>query len=211
MDHDDLVAIAGRWLRRQRRHQKDETGRISYLLPAAPPGCSVVLIEAPGAREEPDAIGWNGWASVLVECKTSRADFLADIKKPHRRHPERGMGTTRWYMTPRGLLQPAEIPDRWGLLEVVNRRGSVRVAKSGATFAERDIRSEMRLLLCWTGLVERALAGHMLSDSRRARRLLRRMRKARPCIEVLDTYTRGNGQTRRTYIRGRDVVPFEDV
>jgi hypothetical protein len=34
------------------------------------------------ASEIPDVIGFGGWESVVIECKASRSDFLADKKKP---------------------------------------------------------------------------------------------------------------------------------
>ncbi len=42
--------------------------------------CGVILSEQYCATGEvPDVIGWKGFCrSVLVECKVSRADFLAD-------------------------------------------------------------------------------------------------------------------------------------
>ena len=68
--------------------------------------------------ETPDVIGWiGGAASTLIECKVSRADFLADNKKWFRRDEESGMGDIRYIATPEGLLQPDEIPAGWGLLE----------------------------------------------------------------------------------------------
>ena len=69
--------------------------------------------------ETPDVIGWIGGASsTLIECKVSRADFLADSKKWFRRDEERGMGDRRYIAAPKGLLRPDEIPNGWGLLEV---------------------------------------------------------------------------------------------
>jgi hypothetical protein len=63
--------------------------------------------------EEPDAIGWGACSrSILVECKASRADFFADKKKNRA-----GVGLEKWYMTPRGLVKPCEVPDGWGLVE----------------------------------------------------------------------------------------------
>ena len=68
--------------------------------------------------ETPDVIGWvGGAASTLIECKVSRADFLADSKKWFRRDEESGMGDRRYIAAPKGLLRPDEIPDGWGLLE----------------------------------------------------------------------------------------------
>ncbi len=66
MTHAQLVEQAVAWLRGYR--------------------CGVVLSEqACVSGEMPDAIGWKRAShSVLVECKISRADFLADRDKPFR-------------------------------------------------------------------------------------------------------------------------------
>lgn len=106
LTHADLVKIAGRWLRNTA-------------------ACSVVLEElcaATGNGENPDAIGWYCGRTLLVECKVSRSDFLADKKKAFRAEPARGLGLYRYFMAPKGLLRAEEMPDRWGLLEVSGRR-----------------------------------------------------------------------------------------
>ena len=54
---------------------------------------------------------------VLVEVKVSRADFRADLAKPHRRDPALSGGTYRYYLAPAGLLAVDELPPRWGLIE----------------------------------------------------------------------------------------------
>ena len=60
MTHARLVEMAERWLRRSR--------------------CGIVLSEQGcSSGEMPDAIGWKGKNhSIVIECKISRADFLAD-------------------------------------------------------------------------------------------------------------------------------------
>lgn len=69
--------------------------------------------------ETPDVIGWAGGAlSILIECKISHADFLADAKKHFRRHAEWGVGDMRYMAAPKGLLKVDEIPEGWGLLDV---------------------------------------------------------------------------------------------
>lgn len=106
MTHAELVLAAGRWLR--------GAGR-----------CTVVLEElcaATGNGENPDAIGWYSTQTLLIECKASRSDFLADRKKSFRMDPSRGMGSYRYFMAPKGMLRSDEIPGRWGLLEVSGRR-----------------------------------------------------------------------------------------
>ena len=77
--------------------------------------------------EIPDAIGFKGWGeSTLVEVKTSRADFLRDKKKIFRIHPERGMGTFRFYLCPKDLIKIEDLPDNWGLI-YVNEKGKARI------------------------------------------------------------------------------------
>lgn len=100
MTHEQLVARAVLWLRNKKR-------------------CGVVLAERKclSVSEVPDAIGWRGSWSIVVECKATRRDFRHDRKKPHRRNG-RGMGQARYFMTPTGLVRPEELPEGWGLVEV---------------------------------------------------------------------------------------------
>lgn len=100
MTHAELVEIALRWLWSNRR-------------------CAVACAEIDStSAEKPDAIGWKTGVSYLVECKVSRADFLADRKKPWRQGEHAGMGTYRYFLTPPGLVKVEELPEGWGLLEV---------------------------------------------------------------------------------------------
>ena len=132
LSHADLVAIAARWLKNTVR-------------------CGVVLTEAPAMDgESPDAIGWRSSHSVLVECKVSRADFLADRKKAGRADGRR-LAWRCYYLTPPGLLRVDEVPVSWGLLEAHGR--TVRVIREvpAATldYDDRcadDLRCEVRLL-----------------------------------------------------------------
>ncbi len=112
-------------------------------------GCHVVLAElassSPG--EIPDAIGWQyGSASTLIECKVSRSDFLADKHKPFRVQVEQGVGLFRYYMAPKGLLVPEEMPDGWGLLQV-DGASRVYVSRKGKHFLQRNYRQEMRMMV----------------------------------------------------------------
>jgi hypothetical protein len=95
--HSDLVERAKEWLKKRKR-------------------CGVVMCEW-SAKESPDAIGFTKKNSILIECKTSRNDFLSDQKKTFRKQPGRGMGDERYYMTTPGLLDLNELPKNWGLLE----------------------------------------------------------------------------------------------
>ena len=81
---------------------------------------TIVITElATSARETPDAIGFSAQGgTTLIECKTSRADFLADKKKHFRVCPKNGMGDHRYFMAPVGLLAAEDLPENWGLIEV---------------------------------------------------------------------------------------------
>lgn len=102
MNHDDLCDIGYRFLKRNgfgvAFHDK-----FRALVPSG---------------EQPDAMGFRNGTSCLIECKTSRSDFLADRKKRFRKDPSIGMGDWRFYLTPKGLITAFELPAGWGLLEV---------------------------------------------------------------------------------------------
>lgn len=72
-----------------------------------------------------DVIGFNSNGTFLLEAKTSRADFIADKKKPFRCNPCIGMGDWRFFIVPKGLVKIEELPDMWGLIEVNERYKSV--------------------------------------------------------------------------------------
>jgi hypothetical protein len=113
----------------------------------------------------PDAIGWKrANHSVLVECKVTRADFLADRCKPFRQKPDQGVGCERFYLTPAALVKPEELPVGWGLLEL--RRGRIEVihaaAKNLRTAA--GLRYEMNLLLASLRRVEVRIEPQSITD-----------------------------------------------
>lgn len=104
--------------------------------------CAVVLSEVGCyfTDERPDALGWlaNG-ESILIECKTSRADFLREMKKPvHTKSEWRSYGARRYFMvTPIGgdgqqiiLPDDKRLPKGWGVL-IFNGK-QVKVAKEPA-------------------------------------------------------------------------------
>ena len=123
-------------------------------------GCSIAFSEfSTASSENPDAIGWAGRWSVLVECKVSRSDFLRDRHKPFRRGTLRGIGQQRWFMVPAGLVSPDELPDKWGLLYAHNKH--IRIAKKPGGFTERDYLGEIGFLTSMLRRVEiRAIAAH---------------------------------------------------
>ncbi len=106
MTHNELVLRAEKWLKQQ--------------------GCGVVFRDDFRActhnGEQPDSIGWRDGLSILIECKSTRSDFLADKKKRFRKNPDIGMGDWRFFLCPKGMIKPEELPDGWGLLYATEKQ-----------------------------------------------------------------------------------------
>ncbi len=130
--HADLTALGARWLRKQ--------------------GFPVVATElaAVGCREQADVVGFRSTCSAILEVKVSRADFLADRRKPERLAPGAGLGVYRFYLCPEGVIEPDHLPARWGLLyangnrlkEVVAPVGNHWPGPSAAAGGWRDFQHE---------------------------------------------------------------------
>ena len=113
----------------------------------------------------PDAIGWKKQChSVLVECKVSRADFLADREKPFRKQPESGVGCERYYLALKGLVRTDELPVGWGLLEVSGNRIQRIKASAKNLRTEIGFRYEMNLLLASLRRVEVRIEPQNITD-----------------------------------------------
>jgi hypothetical protein len=149
MTHSALVELAVRWL------------RTTYH-------CGIILSEqACCTGEVPDVIGWKGRCrSVMVECKVSRTDFLADRGKPWRLNPQGALGCERFYMAPAGLIAGAELPPGWGLLEVRNRKVGIAVAckKRKSLRTAEGLLNEMNLLLASLRRVEIRIEPQTVTD-----------------------------------------------
>ncbi len=131
--HQQLVRRACQWLLNKRKLR-------------------VVIAEPTAVSEHPDAIGFKGTHSELVECKTTRADLLRDRKKPARRMRAMSMGGRRWMMMPLDLAENcgdvmADHFQGWGLLGVWRGVKSVRVlAEPVVTTTRRAVWYEMAVL-----------------------------------------------------------------
>lgn len=149
MTHAALVEIAVKWLRTHYR-------------------CGIVLSEqACCSGETPDVIGWKQRCrSVVVECKVSRADFLADRVKPWRQNSEMALGCERFYIATAGLISATELPQGWGLLEVRNRKVDVAVAcnKRRSLRSPEGFMNEMNLLLASLRRVEVRIEPRTITD-----------------------------------------------
>lgn len=146
ISHADLVRRAASWLRHSAEQPADYTLR-NGATPLSSYRCPVVLTEFCGGptSEVPDAIGFchQGLASIVVECKATREDFVSDKNKWFRRNGKFGLGMYRYMLTPAELIRTDELPDGWGLLEADMRH--VRVVGYSERH-ERNVTGEMGML-----------------------------------------------------------------
>ena len=117
-------------------------------------GCGYVISEVvSSAGETIDALGLRSDYTILIECKTSKADFKADQKKIFRQHPERGMGTFRFYLCEPGVIEATDIPKGWGLLfwngkkvkRIIAPKGNIWLTQNEFIF-EKSMQNEYRII-----------------------------------------------------------------
>lgn len=115
LTHTDLVEKGKKWLRGQKGKKWS---------------CPIVFGELVTATSEtPDVMGLSSNTTCIIECKTSRSDFLRDKKKMSRVLPQTGMGRYRLYMCPTNLIKVEELPDGWGLVYVSEGGRSTLIEK----------------------------------------------------------------------------------
>jgi hypothetical protein len=99
-----------------------------------------------------------------VECKVTRADFLADLKKPWLHQPN-ALGCERWYFAPKGLISAADLPKNWGLLECHARQIAITVKpNSRSQRTPEGLLNEMNLLLASLRRVEGRIEPQTITD-----------------------------------------------
>lgn len=136
-------------------------------------GCSLAVSEVRSGYdgEVPDAIGFRSTGhydgSVVIECKTSRSDFLVDLKKNHRQDAWGeefrddgipGMGKWRYFLAPKGLIKKEELPARWGLLEVTPKGTITVICGAAEAFFKNCLLEDIATVLeqwSWTRNFER--------------------------------------------------------
>ena len=106
--------------------------------------CQYVVCELERIGESPDAFGFGGSTTQLIEVKVSRNDFFSDKKKFWRHHPEHGLGRFRSYLCPEGMIKVSELPENWGLL-YVSESGRVKEIIQ-PSFQECSHISELQLI-----------------------------------------------------------------
>lgn len=140
MTHDELVTYAAQWVQRSGVPLMQSKYTIRRT-------ASFVLTELMSiAGESPDVFAFINTihSSVILEIKTSSADFRSGLKKSFRQYPEQGMGKFRFYFTEKGTLTPVELPEKWGLLEYDGN--IVRTTKHAEAFTEYNWRNEQKLM-----------------------------------------------------------------
>jgi hypothetical protein len=104
LTHKQLVRRMGLWLKNNQNY-------------------GVVVAEFISRIDEiPDLLGFKGADSLLIECKVTRSDFLADKAKLFRARPEEGLGDLRYFAAPEGVIKPDDLPENSGLLQVTDRQ-----------------------------------------------------------------------------------------
>lgn len=137
MTHKEIVEKLSKWLRRHKENIKI-------------PNCSLVLSEFVTANycgETPDILGFNYWTSVMIEVKTSRSDFKADMKKRFKKF-SKGSGEFKFYACPYGMLDPDEMPDMYGLI-YIDVDENITLVKPALRQKNADLRVERSMLLSY--------------------------------------------------------------
>lgn len=70
--------------------------------------------------------GKNGHVIIAFEIKVSRSDFRNELKDPKKREAAVKLADEFYFVTPKGMLRPEEIPHECGLIEV-KEDGSARI------------------------------------------------------------------------------------
>ena len=87
---------------------------------------------------------------VCYEIKTSRSDFLCEVKRPLKRRMGLRYSNEFYFVTPPGLLDPAEIPVDCGLIEagaIVDDEWKALSAQHPASFYFDPVRRAYCLVL----------------------------------------------------------------
>lgn len=70
----------------------------------------------------------KGHLGVAVEVKVSRSDFRRELDDPTKRAPWENLASECWFAAPAGVIPLQEIPEGWGLIEVI-KGGKLRAKR----------------------------------------------------------------------------------
>lgn len=120
--HHDLASRLSAWRREQGRITWEN---IELLVPRAEGGKQAVRPDVFSLAATYDEKRIN---PCVDEVKVSRADFLADVARPEKRNGYSQIAEVLYYVTPKGMIKPDEVPAECGLLVEV-QEGQFTVAK----------------------------------------------------------------------------------
>lgn len=83
---------------------------------------------------------------IAFEVKTSRSDFLTEIRSPAKRREALELSHQFFFATPQGLVSPTEIPPECGLIEV-NPKGGTRIVVKAPVRDPRGLRMSEAIYL----------------------------------------------------------------
>ena len=132
MRHREMCELGAKWL----KNHKSYVYRCNYV--------AVELVSL--CNEIPDVYGYKGDSrTILLEAKTSRADFLRDKKKIARQNEGSGVGMYRYFLCPESMIKLDELPAGWGLL-YIDADKRIKPVKQSDRFEKRDYDKEMTLM-----------------------------------------------------------------
>lgn len=136
--HKQLEEVGAKWL-----------ARCGYWW-----SCKRIAIEpasaSPGS-ERPDVIGFSSFlkgSTHVIECKTTRGDFLRDFRKKWRTEGEKPMGSYRWWLCEWGVITFADVNGSADGLLWVTATGHVHIARYPfrRSKEERNVSGELSVL-----------------------------------------------------------------
>ena len=142
LTHKELCLLGARWINQQ--------------IGVGFHGWNIII--EPGYRsEQPDVFAFCKYYSVVIECKASRSDFLADKRKPFRQNPYLGIGRMRYYLVNEGVATQNDMPDGWQLLIAYNKNTILFPdnfiypydPREGYAFDIRNATNEIELMHSW--------------------------------------------------------------
>lgn len=123
-----------------------------YRKPGTPRDGEILIpeVSAPGSTRRADLVRIGMWASRgtgidVHEIKISRSDWLRELDEPAKAEAWWPYCNRFWVVAPPGIVQAAELPEGWGLLEFPASGRRFKVAVKPATRA--DIRLTVPLMV----------------------------------------------------------------
>ncbi len=82
----------------------------------------------------------NGFRSIAFEVKVSKSDFKHELDNPKKREPAMRLSNQFYFVAPRGLIAPMEIPEDCGLIVV--QHGELKILHAAPMREREDLPME---------------------------------------------------------------------